>query len=566
MKYVTAQGKFVPMSQASFHVVPLPPFRRRRTRRTVWMLAANVLIGLIGLALAAHAHAAAFGFDDVARQAQALAQQPYKAPTPPDARRAALDYDAVRRIQFKQPQALWRGTGSPFEMHFFPVAGEYVVRALRLHEVTDGNLRPLVLPASVFDNDGVLPPEPATAAALIAGWKLTYPLNEAGKRDEVAAFLGSNYFRALGQGQRYGLSARGVAIDTVGGTSGEEFPDFTAYWFETPKPGATEFVFHALLDGPRATGAYRFVLRPQGGAMSATTVDVRARLYLRSGGAPIATLGIAPLTSMFLHGENQAAAVADFRPEVHDSDGLQIETAEGEWIWRPLTNPAAPFVTSFALRSPRGFGLMQRDRSFGSYEDVEARYELRPSAWIEPLSEWGAGRVELLQFRTPDETHDNVAAYWVPANAPQAGAPIELSWRVHWQGSAQRLPPGAHVVQTRTGYGYSKVAPPPRRHKFLIDFAAPASNTAPGAMPTQAQSVQASVDKAVEAIATASTNARIVRVHAYPNAARGGWRATVEFDRLDSKQAVELRVFLRQGTNVLSETWSYALSSDSAPH
>ena len=166
------------------------------------------------------AHAAGFGFDDVALQAQTLAQTPWRKPTAPDARRAALDYDAVRRIQFRQPQALWRGTGSPFEMQFFPVAGEYVVRALALHEVTDGNVRALKLPASIFDNDGVLPPDAPGAAALIAGWKITYPLNVPGKKDEVAAFLGSNYFRALGQGQRYGLSARALAIDTVGGANG----------------------------------------------------------------------------------------------------------------------------------------------------------------------------------------------------------------------------------------------------------------------------------------------------------------------------------------------------------
>ncbi len=492
----------------------------------------------------------------MALQAQTLAQSPWRKPTPPDARRAALGYDAVRRIQFRQPQALWRGTGSPFEMQFFPVAGEYVVRALALHEVTDGNVRALKLPASIFDNDGVLPPDPPGAAALIAGWKLTYPLNEAGKRDEVAAFLGSNYFRALGQGQRYGLSARGVAIDSVGGANGEEFPDFTAYWFETPKPGAsgaTEFVFYALLDGPRVTGAYRFVLKPG----AATTVDVRARLYLRAGAAPVATLGFAPLTSMYLHGDNQPAATADFRPEVHDSDGLQIETADGEWLWRPLTNPRSPFVTSFALRSPRGFGLMQRDRSFGSYEDVEARYELRPSAWVEPIGDWGAGRVELLQFRTPDETHDNIAAYWVPAAAPQPGTPLDLSWRVHWQGQAQRLPPGAHVMQTRTGYGYTRFPQPKQRHKMLIDFAGPAL-PAVEKSGEQAQNLQAPV----EAVASVSPNGRIVRVHAYPNPARNGWRATLEFDRVDAKQAVELRVFLRQGANTSSETWSYALAPD----
>jgi periplasmic glucans biosynthesis protein len=507
------------------------------------------LLAACALIAAAPAHAA-FGFDDVALQAQTLAQTPWRKPTPPDARRAALDYDAVRRIQFRQPQALWRGTGSPFEMQFFPVAGEYVVRALALHEVTDGTVRPLALPATIFDNDGVLPPDPAGSAALVAGWKLTYPLNEAGKRDEVAAFLGSNYFRALGQGQRYGLSARGLAVDTAGSASGEEFPDFTAYWFETPKRGATEFTFHALLDGPRVTGAYRFVLKPG----AATTVDVRARLFFRSG---VTTLGMAPLTSMYLHGDNQPAATTDFRPEVHDSDGLQIETASGEWLWRPLTNPRAPFVTSFSLRSPRGFGLMQRDRAFASYEDVEARYDLRPGAWVEPIGDWGAGRVELLQFRTPDETHDNIAAYWVPAAAPQPGVPIELAWRVHWQGQAQRLPPGAHVTQTRTGYGYTKVAQPKQRHKMLIDFAGPglpvADNSAEPAQNARAP---------VEAVATASTNGRIVRVHAYPNPARNGWRATLEFDRVDAKQAVELRVFLRQGANTLSETWSYALAPD----
>lgn len=529
------------MPTAVVHDFPCAPFNPRPLRAWVWALVACALI-----AAAASARAAVFGFDDVALQAQTLAQSPYRKPPVVDARRAALDYDAVRRIQFRQPQALWRGSSSPFEMHFFPVAGQYVVRALALHEVTDGAVRPLKLPASIFDNDGVLPPDPPDAAALIAGWKLTYPLNEPGKRDEVAAFLGSNYFRALGQGQRYGLSARAVAIDTVGGANGEEFPDFTAYWFETPKPGATEFVFHALLDSPRVTGAYRFVLKP--GASS--TVDVRAKLFLRAG---VKTFGVAPLTSMYLHGDNQPAATPDFRPEVHDSDGLQIETADGEWLWRPLTNPASPFVTSFALRSPRGFGLMQRDRAFASYEDVEARYELRPSAWVEPLGDWGAGRIELLQFRTPDETHDNIAAYWVPATAPQPGTPLELSWRVHWQGQAQRLPPGAHVTQTRTGYGYTKFPQPKQRHKMLIDFAGPALPST-----AQAQNLQA----AVEAVATTSPNGRLVRVHAYPNPARNGWRATLEFDRVDAKQAVELRVFLRQGTNTLSETWSYVMAPD----
>jgi periplasmic glucans biosynthesis protein len=549
----TKTGKFISMPKAFGHDLIRARSNPRPARAAVWAQLACALI-----AAPAIARAAAFGFDDVALQAQTLAQLPYRKPPAIDARRAGLDYDQARRIRFVEKNALWRGTGSPFEVHFFPVLRTNT-RSLRLHEISAGQARELQLPASIFDNDGVLPPEAPAAPAMVAGWKLTFPLNDAAKRDEVAAFLGSNYFRAIGQGQRYGLSARALGIDTVGGTSGEEFPDFTAYWFETPQPGATEFVFHALLDSPRATGAYRFALRPG----TDTAVDVRAKLFFRAAGTPIASLGVAPLTSMFLHGENQPSP-SDFRPEVHDSDGLQIETAEGEWIWRPLTHPNSTFVTSFTLNSPRGFGLMQRDRQFANYEDPEVRYELRPSAWIEPLGAWGAGRVELLQFRTPDETHDNIAAYWVPAAPPQPGVPMELSWRVHWQGAAPRLPPNSHVTQSRTGYGYSKTPPPKQRRKFLLDFAGPALPQGPAAMLADAAAAESAANPGniVQAVASTSVNARIVRVNAYPNPARKGWRATVEFDRLDPKQAVELRVFLRQGANTLSETWSYALAPD----
>ncbi|MFC3149200.1 glucan biosynthesis protein [Piscinibacterium candidicorallinum] len=529
----------------------------RGVRRAARVL---TLAGLGGLAvpLAAWAQATAaastpaqraFGFDDVAREARALAAQPWRAAPPADPRRAALDYDAVRRIQFRAEASLWRGTGSPFEMQFFPVAGAAAVRELRLFEIEQGQARALRLPARVFNNDGVLPPEPPDATAPVAGWRLTYPLNEGAKQDEVVAFVGSNYFRALGQGQRYGLSARGIAIDTTGGAP-EEFPDFTTFWFERPAAGSKQFVFYALLDGPRVAGAYQFTLQP--GAATVTTV--RAQLFLRAGSSPIRTLGIAPLTSMFLHGENQASSTGDFRPEVHDSDGLQIETAAGEWLWRPLTNPAGVLVTSFALNSPRGFGLMQRDRSFASYEDIEARYEARPSAWVEPIGQWGEGRVELLQFRTPDETHDNIAAFWVPAQLPAPGQSIDLAWRIHWQGpapgGADRSPPGARVLQTRSGYGYFKGERPAGLHKLVIDF----SDT-PLPAGVLAQDVQAR--------ASLGANTKLRRVHTYPNPVRGGWRSTLEFERLDASQPVELRLYLQAAagaaTHALSETWSYVL-------
>jgi glucans biosynthesis protein len=513
-------------------------------RRILMLLTLGLALGLA--AATAHGQAAAFGFEDVARQAQALAAQAWRPPPPPDARRAALDYDAVRRIRFRARHALWRG--SPFEMHFFPVAG-YHTRALALFEIVDGQARPLRLPADAFDLDGVLPPAPAGTNPTVAGWRLTFPLHGGAKRDEVVAFLGASYFRALGTDQRYGLSARALAVDTVGGAAGEEFPHFTHFWFEPPAAGARHLVFHALLDGPRVAGAYRFELHPG----TTTRVEVRARLFLREA---VAMLGIAPLTSMYLHGELQPRP-DDFRPEVHDSDGLQIEAANGEWLWRPLANPRTPFVSAFAFeRAPKGFGLMQRDRAFASYEDVEARYDRRPSAWVEPVGDWGAGRVELLQFNTPDETHDNVAAYWVPTTLPAPGAAIDLAWRVRWQGDASRVPPGARVVQTRSGFGYTKTPLPPQRRKLLLDFAG-------AGLPAADASPDDAAVKAIEAVATLGNgNARLLRVNAYPNPALPGWRATVEFERIDPTRPVELRVFLRNGANAISETWSYALPPD----
>jgi glucans biosynthesis protein len=251
---------------------------------------------------------------------------------------------------------------------------------------------------------------------------------------------------------------------------------------------------------------------------------------------------------MFLAGENQPVA-SDYRPEVHDSDGLLVHTGSGEHIWRPLTNPARPFVSSFAMASPAGFGLMQRDRAFTSYEDLEAHYERRPSAWVEPVGEWGPGRVELLQFGTPDETHDNIAAYWVPQQVPPPGKPIELSWRVHWTLDGVPRAAGAWVLQTRRGHGFRPDETPENQLQFQIDFAGPAL-AGLGAKDN------------VEAVVSGSPNVRALRAHAYPNEGRGGWRVSLEFERIDKSQPVELRAYLRHGDTALSETWSYALAPE----
>jgi glucans biosynthesis protein len=419
--------------------------------------------------------------------------------------------------------------------------GKFQTHAVRLHEITQQGVRRIGFDAADFDY-GKNRLAPARWGDIgMAGFRVHYPLNSAQYKDELTVFLGASYFRALGRGQHYGLSARGLAIDTVGGR-GEEFPRFTAFWIERPAPGASTLVIHALLDSPRATGAYRFTLRPG----EATEVDVRARLFLREG---VATLGIAPLTSMFQHGENQPRP-GDFRPEVHDSDGLSVLSGDGEWLWRPLSNPKQPLVTSFAVRELGGFGLMQRDRNFASYEDIEAQYQQRPSAWIEPQGSWGPGRVELLQLPTPDETNDNIVAYWVPERLPAPGAPLDLAYRLHWQGERQQRPPGGWAVQSRRGHGYRDADDPVGNEvQFVVDFDGPALRALPA-------------DAAVEAVASAGAGGRIVERIAYRNPVTGSWRMTLRAERTTPAQPLELRAYLRHGANALTETWTSILPSE----
>jgi glucans biosynthesis protein len=342
----------------------------------------------------------------------------------------------------------------------------------------------------------------------------------------------------LGAGQRYGLSARGLAVDTSGATP-EEFPRFTEFWLEKPNAGAQQLTIYALMDSPRMTGAYRFDITPG----EQTTTEVHARVFMRPTDNPVVTLGLAPLTSMFFFGENQPRA-GDFRPEVHDSDGLMIATGDGEWLWRPLQNPGAAITTSFSMTSLKGFGLMQRDRAFHSYEDTEARYELRPSAWVTPLGDWGAGRVELLQFGIPDETHDNVAAYWVPANMPAPGQSMDFAYTISWQGKNQQLPPNGWVTQSRRGTGYIKPGTEAvDQHQFVLDFAGPALDALPD-------------DAPVQAIASTNANGRVTEALAYKNPATAAWRMTLRVQRLNPALPVELRAFLQHNNQTLSETWT----------
>lgn len=480
--------------------------------------------------------AAAFGFDDVAARAKQQAQAPYQSATrTPPAELAKLTYDQYRDIRFRPDHALWHHENLPFELMFFHL-GKFQTQSVRINEVTAQGVHHVAYNSSDF-NYGHNKLAPQTWGDLgFAGFRAHYPLNRNDYKDEVAVFLGASYFRALGKGLRYGLSARGLAIDTVGGGHGEEFPRFTEFWIVKPAANATSLTVYALLDSARASGAYQFDIHPG----NETVMEVRERIFLR---APVATLGIAALTTMFDFGPNQPHRL-DFRPAVHDSDGLLVVTGEGEWLWRPLINPKQTLTTSFSMRAPRGFGLMQRDRSFGDYQDSEASYELRPSAWVEPVGSWGPGRVELVELNTPDETNDNVVAYWVPAQLPGAQQPLDFAYRLHWQGNEQAKPPGAWVTQTRVGPGFVQL--PDDEQQFVVDFSGPSL----ASLPTDAN---------VKAVVTAPANGQIVESNAYRLEANGNWRLTVRVKQTDRGQPTELRGFLQSGSDVLTETWSNIL-------
>jgi periplasmic glucans biosynthesis protein len=494
----------------------------------------SLLTGLLLVALHVDS-AGAFGFDDVATQAERQARRPYRSESrKPPAELQALTYDQYRDIRFRPDHALWRPENLPFELMFFHL-GKFQTQPVRINEVTPKGARHIRYDTADFDyGKNTLSPK-TWGDVGFAGFRAHYPLNGSGYKDELVVFLGASYFRALGAGQLYGLSARGLAIDTVGG-EGEEFPRFTEFWIVRPGADSRTLTLYALLDSPRASGAYQFDIRPG----EETVMDVRARIFLRGS---VATLGIAPLTSMFAFGENQPHRT-DFRPEVHDSDGLMVATGDGEWIWRPLLNPNHTLTTSFSMSEVRGFGLMQRDRNFHSYEDSEARYELRPSAWLEPVGSWGSGRVELMQLHTPDETNDNIVAYWVPQKLPEKGQPLDFAYRLHWQGVQMQRPPGAWVMQTRIGRGYAELAE--NEHQYVVDFVGPSLAAVPP-------------DAIVKAVVTAPSNGEIVESNAYRVEATGAWRMTVRVKQLQPSQPTELRGFLQSGTNVLTETWSNIL-------
>jgi len=499
--------------------------------------------GLSGLALlglggaSGRAEEAAFTRASLIDRARRLARTPYRPRLEiPESALPDMDYARYQQIIFKRGRRVWGDGRSPFSLELFH-PGLYYRRPVGINLLEGGATRQLG-----FDTANFAYPDTGLVERVSGrpGAELGYVgfrvFHESEPERDLASFLGASYFRAVGRSMQYGLSARGLAINTTD-LGREEFPDFTEFWIERPRPGGDTLTLHALLDSPSVTGAYSFVLRPRDG----TEMEVDAVVFPRR---RLDTLGYAVMTSMYYAGENDWLDRRTFRAEAHDSDGLAMRRGNGEWVWRPLSNPRIPRVSTFIDTDPKGFGLMQRDRSFQSYNDLGADYEDRPSLWIEPVGQWGPGRIELLELPTNDDIHDNIVAAWRPEPPAEPGTAQTLRYRMWWSDKVPaHLPwPGA-VTATRIGRAGRPGAPAPGV-KFVIDFAG-------GALASVTKSSPLKAD-----ITTTRGAAKLMEVVHVEET--GNWR--MEFDLLvPGPQTVDLRAYLHMNDEPLTETWLYRL-------
>lgn len=487
------------------------------------MIAALPVAALAATAASVRAAPTVFDESVLRTLARSLAARPYQAPAADmPASLARLDYDEYRDIRFDPAQAMWKKEGLPFQLQFFH-RGFFFHDKVDLYELRDGRAAPIAYSPRQFSFKRGAPAGLKPDLGF-AGFRIHARLNRPDYFDEVAVFLGASYFRAVAKGMIYGLSARGLAINTG---AAEEFPAFRAFWIERPATGATALRVLALLDSPSCSGAFSFLITP-----GATTVfDVAARIYPRR---DIATAGIAPLTSMFLYANDTARRFDDFRPAVHDSDGLAIVNGGGEHLWRPLTNPALVQTSAFKDSDPQSFGLMQRERRFAAYEDLEARYELRPDLRVEPRGGWGPGEVRLVELPAKTEYEDNIAAFWTPSAPLRAGTEASFAYRLHWGPEPARPAGLISVAQTRAGAGTK-----PGSRRFVLDFSLPNG---------------LSVDTLRPQVST--TAGRLIEVNLHSNPETRGARLSFELDPADAR-TTELRALLTQSGNPVSEVWLY---------
>ena len=485
----------------------------------------------------APAAAVPFNFDILTEQMRARSTTPHQAPAKVEGFFSSFTYDDYQAIQYTPNRARWAGPKAGFNVQAFHM-GWLFAEPIKMFEVKDGQAHPMGFSTDDFRYYDLVKARVPAHEPLpgVAGFRLNAPLNRADLFDEVVAFLGASYFRALGRDNAYGLSARGLAINTGLGKP-EEFPRFSQFWLETPTAFAREAVVYAALESESCTGAYRFAIRPG----ATTEIDVTARLFFRN---EVDQIGVAPLTSMFLFSEKNRHAFDDYRPNVHDSDGLAIHRRDGDKIWRPLNNPVRLSESWLSETNPQAFGLMQRNRDFEAYQDAAAHYERRPSALVEPLGDWGKGAVRLVEIPTDLEVNDNIVAFWVPEAKPVPGTMLEYSYRLHWGAlPVDQTADIAYVKETRTGVGgVSGVENTDGSRKIVVDF----EGGLLAALPADAK---------IEAIVTI-TGGEITHQALSEIPGSDIWRLVLDITATPTS-TVELAAHLTGYGRKLSENWIY---------
>ena len=482
--------------------------------------------------------AAGFTFDDVIRKAKMLAKAPYQAPEPVTKFMREISYEAFRGIQFNPARSLWRKNQSNFQVMFL-VPGLNYTHPVKLHVIEAEGPRPLTFKKNdfVYSDPEVEKRVPADVG--LAGFKLTFPLNQKKEQNQFLVFVGASYFRAVGKDNAFGLSGRGLAIDT-GLPSGEEFPTFTEFWLVRPSPDAKDMVVYGLLDSTSLSGAYQFTIFPG----NPTKIKVKTQLFPRKN---IQLLGVAPLTSMFFYGENTPRPPGEWRREVHDSDGLQIHDGiSNEWIWRPILNPSSLEMDFFSSKKIQGFGLLQRDGKFSNYEDLSARYDKRPNAWVEMQGEWGQGKVVFVQLPTADETNDNIVAFWTPQAPVTSKTPLKLAYNVSFGKANITQNPMGTAVNTFIGDG-NRIGGgnAPNAYRVIIDFTGG---------PLSKLSSNAPINGQVTALEGGEILEHFVEYHEQIK----GWRLSI-LARPARNKPLNMRAFLNTDSTTLTETWTYRL-------
>jgi glucans biosynthesis protein len=483
--------------------------------------------------------ARAFSFDSLRDTARRMAAKPYAGPSQPAPDIVGkIDYEAWGKIKFNMDHALFADAPGRFPVSFFHL-GMFFRKAVEMNVVTEGKAREIIYDPGYFEMPADSIARQLPEGAGFAGFRVQEARDGSldWRKNDWVAFLGAAYFRAIGELHQYGLSARAIALDVAVAGKPEEFPDFTKIYIEQAE-AQDGLTIYALMEGPSIVGACKFAMTRGKGVI----MDIDQAFYLR---ANVTRFGLTPLTSMYWFSETRKETGIDWRPEVHDSDGLALWTGTGERIWRPLNNPARTMASAFGDDNPRGFGLLQRDRVFDHYQDG-VLYDRRPSLWVEPKGQWGKGAIALVEIPTDDEIHDNIVAMWVPEKPAIAGMEVGLSYRLHWLADEPFPTDLARCVATRLGNGGQPGQPRPKGvRKFMVEFKGPPLENLPyGVKP--------------EPVLWASRGKfSYIFTEAVPDDVPGHWRAQFDYTVEGGNDPVEMRLFLRAGDKILSETWLY---------